>query len=130
MDHTGEYKLAIQIGQRGFYAHVWLTALPDLASDLLKIEFRPDDRPPPDFQTAIRSGIETAWRKCRHADPSLAGLLVREVRLHHMVVDSTSKCVASAAAGALLKAIGMERLLPQFQPDMTFGQMIATFDAE
>jgi hypothetical protein len=128
MNYAGEYKLAIQIGQRGFYARVWLTVSPDPSLDFLKIEVAQDARHAPmDFQAAIRAGIDTAWRRVRRADPSIAGLHVREVHLHYMIVDSTPRCVTYAAAGALLNVLGLERLLPPFQPDATLDEMIAAF---
>lgn len=118
MDHTGEYQLAIQIGHRGFYAHVWLTVSTDPSSDSLKTEVSRDVRQASSaFQAAIQSGIEWVWWKCRDADPQIGGLLVRVVRLHSMVVDSTPRCVRYAAAGALLRALGMEKLLPPFEPN-------------
>jgi len=124
MDHTGEYKLGIQIGQRGFYAHVWLIVSPNPSSDSLKVEFAHGflgDKycPKESFQAAM-GNWNRFWLGKEYAafDPSIGGLCVREVNLHYMVMDSTAKCVAYAAAGALLNALGLERLLPPFQPEI------------
>jgi hypothetical protein len=130
MDYRGEYKLAVQIGQLGFYARVWLIVLPAPSSDSLKIEMSRDILGNETFQAAIQAGIDAAWRRFRRADSSIGGLFVRDVRLGYHPVDSTPKCIAYAAAAALLNALELGQLLPPFQPDKTLEEIIDTFDAE
>ena len=100
----------------------------DPSSHSVNIEFSPEflanDDARKDLQQSLEAGIEFAWRQSRLADPTVEGLLVRNVRLHYMVVDSTPKCVAYAAAGALLHALGLGQLLPQFQPEKSWEEMV------
>jgi hypothetical protein len=82
------------------------------------------NRFPSAYSESLEAGIKFAWEQVRIADASLHGLTVRGVHPDYNPVDSTRVCMAYAAAGALLRAMGKDGLLPPFRPDNSWNQLI------
>jgi hypothetical protein len=124
MEQAGEYRVALQVGMRGFYAKVSLHVVTVPTSDSLRVDS-------PDalrcygetWWKAMLDGITLAWERVRSADPSIPGMEIRHIRLDYQPVDSSRTSVGYAAAGAVLRAIGQECLLPPFQTDRTLEEI-------
>jgi hypothetical protein len=113
---TGEFKLAKQVGQMGFYAHVGLSAEPNDNGEVV-VEFA--EKSGSEWRSGARFGIDYALEHALKETKYQDGLIIRVQMIHGMVCDTTDSLVAYAAARAVFQALGIERTnaMPNFDPD-------------
>jgi hypothetical protein len=113
---SGEFKLAKQVGHRGFYGHVILSAETNDNGGVV-VEF--DGNAAADWQTGARFGIEYVLQHLPNEPASPKALRVRVNMIHGMECDSSDSLIAYATAHALARALGLEEMktMPRFDPD-------------
>src|SRR5215212_617580 len=96
----GDYKLAVQKGQKAYFAYVKL-AVEHTDSYGLKIDFDPLFAC--NWQTSVQFGIEYAWEHAPTQSLDFKGINVFVSRIEGQAVDTTSIVVAFVAIKALWK---------------------------
>jgi hypothetical protein len=102
----GEYKLADQVGEKGYFGKVALEIEMDDGSGAVSIDF--DAANARDWQTGARFGIDYVLEHIpkKKLFPKGARIHVDSIQGH--AVDTTSAVIAFAAANALLRALGLD----------------------
>jgi hypothetical protein len=119
----GSYKLALQHGQQGYYAHVTLQV--EKSNNLTSqgwVRFEPSVNQ--EWQMAAHFGIEYAWEHIRKHFAASESIKVIVQEIHGMEVDTTIMCVAYAAALAVFNACNIE---PAQKPILDEGRGIFLF---
>lgn len=101
MERTGNYELAVQKGNRGYFASVAIRAEIDEGEAGLVVEIADDIR---SWRLGAQFGIAYAYEKSlAQSDPGRR-VRVEVTKLQGHVVDTTETAVAFAAAWAFWKA--------------------------
>jgi hypothetical protein len=113
----GSYKLAVQNGQRAFYAQVSLQF--EIVDNLQSQDWIIFDASvKPEWHLAAKFGVEYAWGHLRKYFPSSKFIKIKVYEIRDMEIDTSLICVAYSAALALFNAAEIESVLkPTFDPE-------------
>jgi hypothetical protein len=100
----GDYRLAVQKGQKSYFAHVKLT-VEHTDSYELKVDFDPLFAC--NWQVSAQFGIEYAWEHAPTQSLDFKGINVLVSGIEGYAVDTTSIVVAFVAMKALWKALDL-----------------------
>ena len=100
---TGEFKLAKQVGRKGFYAHVVLSAERNDNGEVV-VEF--DEKLGNEWRSGARFGVDYALEHVPRETIYPDGLIVRVQMVHGMVCDTTDSAGGLRGSSRGLSSIG------------------------
>jgi hypothetical protein len=102
---TGEYKVAKQSGQKGYFGRVVLDAQPKDDGEIT-VEF--DEHRANRWQSGVRFGIDYALEHISKRAVYPKGLKIRVTAIEGHDVDTTTSLIAYITAHAMFQALGVE----------------------
>ncbi len=102
---TGEYRIAKQVGLKGYFGRVVLEAQPRNDGEVT-IEF--DRQRADEWQSGVRFGIEYAIEHVSPAKLLGSGAEVRVTVIEGQDCDTSTSLIAYVAARAMFQAIGVD----------------------